>query len=567
MKRPANYAYWQDDAPPLAVMFFSALQHVGLVCSFLPIPLAIAREAGVNAQGLIDLISVSMLALGATAFLQSLNRGGVGSGLLAPSCFSAAYLAPSLLAVRTGGMALALGMTMFGGFVEMCLSRVLKYLRPFLPPEIAGFVVVLVGLSVGSLGVRFVLGVGAPTPATFREFTVAAITLGLMVGLCVWGRGTARLLCALIGMAGGYLAAASLGVLSAKELKVVMEAPLVAIPAFGTFGWDFDVALIIPFAVGAAASCLKNVGDLTTAQRLNDADFVRPDMASIRRGTLANAIGSAIAGLTGTTGLNSSSANIGVSGATGVTSRYVGYATGALFGVLAFMPNLSGVLALMPRPVMGAALMFVSAFIFVNGLQIVASRLLDVRRTFVIGLSFSFAIAVDISPAYFNALSPVVQPLVGNSLVAGMICAVLLNLVFRIGTRKQQRLEVPAGQVDLDALEAFMDSCGASWGARRDVVQRAKYNLQQSIDTILSSGVAAGALEVTAWFDDFNVVVRVSYEGPPLELPEIRPTVDEVLETEEGERRLAGYMLRRFADRVTGTQKNGRATMVFRFVH
>ncbi|MEO7760565.1 MAG: solute carrier family 23 protein, partial [Casimicrobiaceae bacterium] len=288
---------------------------------------------------------------------------------------------------------------------------------------------------------------------------------------------------------------------------------------------------------------------------------------SIRRGTLANAIGSAIAGLTGTTGLNSSSANIGVSGATGVTSRYVGYATGALFGVLAFMPNLSGVLALMPRPVMGAALMFVSAFIFVNGLQIVASRLLDVRRTFVIGLSFSFAIAVDISPAYFNALSPVVQPLVGNSLVAGMICAVLLNLVFRIGTRKQQRLEVPAGQVDLDALEQFMDSCGATWGARRDVVQRAKYNLQQSIDTILSSGVAAGALEVTAWFDDFNVVVRVSYDGPPLELPETRPTVDEVLETEEGERRLAGYMLRRFADRVTGTQKNGRATMVFRFVH
>jgi NCS2 family nucleobase:cation symporter-2 len=47
-----------------------------------------------------------MLALGIAAILQRLNRGPVGSGLLAPSCFSGAYLAPSLLAVKTGGLPL-----------------------------------------------------------------------------------------------------------------------------------------------------------------------------------------------------------------------------------------------------------------------------------------------------------------------------------------------------------------------------------------------------------------------------------------------------------------------------
>ncbi|MEO5698145.1 MAG: solute carrier family 23 protein [Burkholderiaceae bacterium] len=567
MKRPANFTYWLDDIPPPGVTLLSALQHIALVCSFLPIPLAVALEAGLEPARMADLISASMLALGIAAILQGLNRGPVGSGLLAPSCFSGAYLAPSLLAVKVGGLPLVLGMTMFGGLVEMALSRVLRYVRPFLPPEIAGFVVVLVGMAVGGLGVRYVLGVGAPGPVGAREFAVAALTLGLIVGLSVWGRGAPKLFCALLGMLGGYVAAVLFGVLSIPELRRVLGAPLVGLPAIGYAGWSFDAAMIIPFAVGAMAALLKTVGDLTTAQRINDADWMRPDLTNIGRGTLANGIGSLLAGFLGTTGLNAASANIGVSGATGVTSRRIAYATGALMIALGFMPMLSGLLAIMPRPVMGAALIVSAAFIFVSGLQIVASRLLDARRTFVIGISFVVAMAIDISPGYFRALPAALQPLVGSSLVAGMIAALLLNLVFRIGVRKVQRMEVPAGPIDAAALIRFMETCGATWGARRDVVERAKFNLQQSIDTIVSTSVARGPLAVEASFDEFNLDVRVSYDGLPLELPAERPSMDEVLDSADGERKLAGFMLRRFADKVASTYKDGRSTILFHFVH
>jgi len=567
MKRPENFRYWLDDVPPPGVTLFSALQHIALVCSFLPIPLAVALEAGLDPGRLVDLISVSMLALGIAAILQGLNRGPVGSGYLAPSCFSGAYLAPSLLAVKAGGLPLVLGMTMFGGVVEMGMSRVLRHLRPFLPTEIAGFVVVLVGMAVGSLGVRYVLAIGAPAPAGPKEFAVSALTLGLIVGLSVWGKGAPKLFCALLGMIGGYVAAGLLGMLPAADLARVIDAPLAAVPAIGRAGWSFDAAMIVPFAVGAMAACLKTVGDLTTAQRINDADWLRPDMHNIGRGTLANGIGSVLAGLLGTTGLNAATANIGVSGATGVTSRRIGYATGALMIALAFLPKLTGLLAVMPRPVMGAALIVSAAFIFVSGLQIIASRMLDARRTYVIGLSFVAAVAVDISPAYFHALPPALQPLFGSSLVAGMLTAVLLNLVFRIGARKVQRLDVQPGQANQAGLEQFIDACGALWGARRDVIQRAKFNLQQSIDTIMSSGATNGALAIEASFDEFDVDISVSYDGLPLELPEVRPSMEDVLESEDGERKLAGFMLRKFADRVSVAWKDGRSTIVFRFVH
>jgi NCS2 family nucleobase:cation symporter-2 len=178
MKRPPNFSYWLDETPPPGTTLLSGLQHIGLVCSFLPIPLAVAREANLEPGRMVGLISVSMLVLGATAILQALRRGPIGSGLLAPSCFSGAYLAPSLLAVKSGGLPLVFGMTMLGGLIEVGLSRVLRFLRPFLPPEIAGFVVMMVGVTVGGLGVRYVLGVGAPVPASARELTVSVLTLG-----------------------------------------------------------------------------------------------------------------------------------------------------------------------------------------------------------------------------------------------------------------------------------------------------------------------------------------------------------------------------------------------------
>jgi NCS2 family nucleobase:cation symporter-2 len=567
MKRPTNYAYWLDEAPPLGITLFSGLQHIGLVCAFLPIPLAIAREAGLADARIVEVISVSMLVLGVTAILQVLRRGPVGSGLLAPSCFSGAYLGPSLLAVKAGGLPLVLGMTMFGGAVEAALSRVLRYLRPYLPPEIAGFVVMLVGVTVGSLGVRYVLGIAPAAPAGARELAVSAVTLGLMVGLNIWGRGAPRLFCALLGIVGGYVTAALLGLVPMIEFARVMGAPLLGIPAAGHVGWSFDVALIVPFAVGAMASFLKTVGDLTTCQRVNDADWVRPDLRGISRGTLANGIGSALAGFLGTTGLNASTANIGLSGATGVTSRRIAFATGGTFIALAFMPKLAGLLAVMPRPVMGAALMFVAAFIIVSGLQIITSRLLDARRTFVIGLSFVIAIAVDITPQYFHALPTSVQPLFSSSLAVGMLAAILLNLIFRIGARKVQNLVLPAGRVDLVVLEQFMEEIGASWGARRDVIKRASFNLMQSIEAIVDGCEPEGPLEITASFDEFSLDVRVSYAGKPLALPEERPTAEEIMVSEDGQRRLAGYILRRYADRISATHKSGRATILFHFDH
>src|SRR4029077_6849060 len=110
------------------------------------------------------------------------------------------------------------------------------------------------------------------------------------------------------------------------------------------------------------------------------------------------------------------------------------------------------------------------------------------------------------------------QPLVSSSLVVGMLTAVLLNLAFRIGVRRVGSLTVPLGPADPAAIEEFMDQQGAAWGARRDVVERAKFNLSQSIETIVEGCDPRGPLEIRASFDEFSLDVSISYKGMPLEL-------------------------------------------------
>jgi len=566
-KKPLSLIYGVDENPPFGVTVVSALQHVGLISIFLLFPLLVCREARLAPDAVLDILSLSMLAMGAGAILPAIARGPVGSGYLCPSIFTVAYLGPSLLAVKSGGLSLVFGMTIFAGCIEAALSRSLRHLRSFFPPEIAGLVVVLLSVTIGAIGIRYVLGADAQQPASARELLVAAISLGVMVALNVWAGGMFRMFCALLGMLAGYAAAALLGILTAHDFQKLMEVPLVSVPSIAHLGWSFDSALVGAFAVGALAACLKTIGNVTTCQKMNDAEWLRPDMGSISRGVLADGLGTVTAGMLGTVGINSSPSAVGLSGATGVTSRRVAYAIGAIFLALAFLPKVAGVLSIIPRPVIGAALVFAACFVFVNGIQIITSRLLDARRTFVIGLAFLTGIAVDLLPGYFANVPAQVQPLVSSSLVLGMCTAVLLNLAFRLGVRKTERLVIDPHAVDLAGIDAFMESRGAAWGARRDVIDRASFNLQQSVETIVQSCVQQGRLTVEASFDEFSLDVRVAYTGAALELPERRPSNEEIMASEEGERRLAGFMLRRYADRVTATHKAGRSTLLFHFDH
>src|SRR5262249_13533947 len=111
------------------------------------------------------------------------------------------------------------------------------------------------------------------------------------------------------------------------------------------------------------------------------------------------------------------------------------YACGSIFVLLAFVPATAVVFAAMPVPVMGAALFFSSAFVFTAGLQMMTARMLDARKSIVIGLSFGMAVMADVYRDVFTTVPAVLQPIFGNSLVLGTVCLEPRNAHRRTATR------------------------------------------------------------------------------------------------------------------------------------
>jgi len=567
-KKPAELIHGLEDIPPPLVTALQGFQHVSLVRIQLIYPALVIQLAELPTASSVNLLSLTMIALGVAAILQSWPRGPVGSGFLCPACHTGIFLEPSIAALKLGGLPLVFGMTILAGIVQSALSPMLRRIRPLLPPEVGGLVVFLVGTSIAAIGCRYVIGVGVHEPVGRDYWLVAAVTLATTVGLNVWGKGQARLFCAMVGMTVGYGAAVVTGVLPKEAFHLLAELPFFAVPHFDHGGWAFSPAMVVPFTVAALAITLKGIGDITALQRINDAGWVRADMGSISRGTLANGLGNMFAGLVGTIGLAPSTASIGLQAATAMSSRVIGFAVGGILLTLAFLPSVTGSLILMPRPVMGASLLFAACFVLISGLQTITSRMLDARRTIVIGLAIASGIAAEIIPSFASDIPAAVEPIVNSSIVLGTVTALLLNGLFRIGQRQRVTLALDPTSADVvGEINEFFDDAGRRWGARPDVMVRVAFGVNQAVETIREHCDPRGPIAVEARFDEFNLDVRITYYGPSLELPEQRPSGQDIMETDSGYRRLAGFMLRQNADRVRTSVKDGTSVLEFHFEH
>ena len=566
-KKPPEIDYGVDDIPPRLVTWISGLQQAGAAAVSIVIPLVICREAHIPDRIALSMISLSMLVLAIAPVLQALRRGPLGCGYLAPGNMSAIYLTASVEAVQMGGLPLMFGMTLVAGLFEAGVSRTLRRLRPLFPPEIAGLVTFLVGVGAGVVGLQGLLAIGATEPVPGAHWIVGSLTLATMAGLNVWTKGLVRMSCVLIGIVIGYIAALVTGLLWSTWRFEHGPVPLFAPPDLEHFGIAFDRRLLAAFLIAAIASTMKAMAVITAAQRTNDANWLRADMRAIGRGVLADGLVTALSGLAGTSAANVASSSVGLAAATGVTSPRVAFAMAAILAPLAFIPAVGIVLVSMPTGIIGASVLFTSAFVITAGIEMMASRMLDARRVMIIGGAVVAAQVAEAFPRFVDQVPGWMQPFLATPLVVGTLVALLLNLLFRIGVEQRSVLTADPAAVNSAAIQLFMEGCGAKWGARADVIRRASFALGELVETLARDiGVQTPILLETR-FNEFHIDVRVTYDGALLPLPTRRPSFDEIADSPDGAQRLAGFMIRRHADHVRADRRGEQSTVDLQFDH
>ncbi len=518
--KTSELQYGLHDRPSLAVTLGSAFQHVMLGLVTLSFPLLVIEDIYPRSMLPPDQVSTlmitSFLALGVATLLQACRFGGIGSGFLAPAVFTAADLPPSLAAAHAGGLGLVFGMTIFAGLLEIGLAFLIRRYPKMFPAELAGFVVMFIGLVLGEVSIRLIFGLSAAGIADMNTTSIpvlALLTCLVTIIASIWFKGAIRSFSVLIGLGVAVMVGLTTDSLSLASLDH---------PALkGSFSWPiamptFDPTFILPFAAAALATSLRSMADIITCQRINDGNWKRPEQTSIHRGVLADGLGDVFAGLIGTVGLNTYSGSVGLSAATGITSRRVALAIGAMWITLACIPGIPQIVAIVPRSILGGALLFTSCFIVFNGVQIIADRVLDNRKIIALGLGLFAGITRMVYPKLFEGIHPAFSSLVQSELTLATLIVLGLTAVFRLGLNRNRSIAIPMDENRFEAVSQFLHVAAAAWGTRQQPLSRAVAASIEFLELAPDLVTPGTPIELSLFGDDTELKVRISYRGKVL---------------------------------------------------
>ena len=540
--------YSANEKPPITTQIFLGLQHCMSMASTLVLVIILLNAAHSSLNDKAHFLAASIFAIGLGSLLMGLKSRFIGTGYLCPLLCEPAFLIVSLLAVHQGGLGLLFGMTCLAGLFQILTASVYTYIRKLFPIEVTGVVVLMVGISL--IIPDLVYSTGVDSLNTIHLIIPNIITAGaaliVMVILVVWGRGVLMRYCLLFGILTGFIVAKYLNIFTPANTADFMAAPHYAWPLKLTFNqMHINPNLIFVFFIASIAATLKGIGGLIQCQKINDITWVRPDTINLRKGIFTNGISTLLGSLIGCMGLGVSNNNVGISIATKVTSRYVGIFAGILFMIFAFIPKISMIFVIMPKPILGAMLLFVTSYVLINGLQLITARLLDTRKIFVVGFSLITGLAVLIAPKLVDLFPPIFQTLAGAPIVLTTIVAICLSLILRIGIAKEVTLDITSFQNCGQEIKLFLEANGRIWGATSDAIELSIMSCIETLEALYTLNVSP-PIKLNFKYDAYSLVTKIYYTGKELALQSKLPSKEDFKKSDTGIEALAVNLLREY---------------------
>lgn len=437
-----------DANPPFIVTSLGALQHIlAMILGVMAPPAIVASALGAPAEVTAYLISMSLFFAGASIFVQVSRPFGIGSGMLNVQATSFAFpgtLCSVGIAFMQGqGMgweetlATLLGVCFVGSFWLILGAYAIHYLRKVITHTVAGVTVLMIGTSLIKVAALEVGGGHiAQEAGNFGDATnllLGALVIFSVVLVNRFKNPLLRMCSLVIGMSVGFFTAVAMGrvdwsILDAERSLIVLPVPF----KFGFFGFDLQAFIVISFIFLVAI--IESIGDITATASVSEQPTRGPVYrARLKGGILCGGVFSAIGAIFGCFPQVTFAQNNGVIQLSGVASRKVGRYCGVLFIIFACFPVVVTIFELLPRPVLGGALVVLFGTIATSGIRILAEHGVNRRESIVIATALGVGFVSMMLPELFHKMPQFVQIFFDSPVVSGGVTAMIAHQILPKG--------------------------------------------------------------------------------------------------------------------------------------
>ena len=231
------------------------------------------------------------------------------------------------------------------------------------PPIIVGPIIMVLGLSLASVGVE----------EAAACWPIAIVTFLIAVAVNCFSKGLTNVLTIVIALVGGYLISIPFGLVDFTPLK---EAAWFGVPSFTLpkFSWR-AIVLIAPCAI---VPCLEHIGDVMAVGTVVGKDFTKNP--GLDRSVFACGVSTAFSGLIGGPSLTIHSENTGVLAVTHLYSPTIVRFGACWMALLAFCPKFTALCATIPAAVLGGVGILLYGMVASVGIRTLVNAKVDFSK-------------------------------------------------------------------------------------------------------------------------------------------------------------------------------------------
>ncbi|MBS2210644.1 uracil-xanthine permease [Carboxylicivirga mesophila] len=282
---------------------------------------------------------------------------------------SFAFIAPIVEATKLFGLPGTLSGLIAVGIVYITVSALIKarglgFIERLFPSVVVGPVIMVIGLSLASVGVDM-----AKT-----DWLIAVVSLLTAIVVVIYTKGLIKLIPIFLGIVAGYVLSLILGKVDFTPIK---EAAWFALPPFTMPEWSWKaIVYMIPVAI---APLIEHVGDMYAIGAVADKNYVKDP--GLHRTMLGDGIATSFAALIGSVPNTTYSEVTGAISLTKITDPKILRISAITAICFSLIGKISGLLKSIPQAVLGGIMLLLFGMIASVGIRTLIDSKADLTKT------------------------------------------------------------------------------------------------------------------------------------------------------------------------------------------